>query len=231
MPLTTSNAPSGASPLWIIALFIALSEVTAGVASITTDGAARLLFAIFAVAFPIGVFVVFVWLLTNHAPKLYPPREYSGEITPEMYAAGVSRNSRAEVHVYGKAVAELLVGQSDGTSGKREELADQFQQAVVSSSVEVEIDAVAPERSPVLFPVDEDATVRELLDALYFAMAPHIRPFQYLESWALVSEQGTVFDAIGTAWARKKRQSVDDRRLAEVGIFPGDKLRVIPYPA
>ena len=71
MPLDSSRAPTSASPLWIIALFIALSEATAGVAAATTDGAARLIFACFAATFPVIVLFVFVWLLVKHAPKLY----------------------------------------------------------------------------------------------------------------------------------------------------------------
>jgi hypothetical protein len=71
MPIDVSKAPSAASPLWVIALFIALSEATAGGAAITTNGTTRLIFACFAVAFPSIVFGVFVWLLIKHAPNLY----------------------------------------------------------------------------------------------------------------------------------------------------------------
>jgi hypothetical protein len=60
MPINVSRAPAAASPLWIIALFIALSEATAGAAAITTNGVTRIIFACFAVAFPTLVFLVFV---------------------------------------------------------------------------------------------------------------------------------------------------------------------------
>jgi hypothetical protein len=227
VPLNTSRAPSKASPLWIIALFIALSEVTAGVASITTDGAARMLFAIFAVAFPVGVFVTFVWLLINHAPHLYPPGEYSESITPEIYAAGISRHRRTEVRVIAKAMAEVL---GDPAAGRQAELVDQFEQVVVSSSVEVEIDAVVPGGSPVLFAVDEDTRVRDLLDELYFSMSSRVKAFHYLKSWVLVTQDGRLLDEIGTAWARRHGQAADERRLADAGILPGTKLGAIPYP-
>jgi len=103
--LDTSNAPASASPLWIIALFIALSEATAGVAAIITNGVARLIFAVFAVSFPTVVFVVFVWLLVKHAPNLYAPGQYSKDITPEMYRSGIRRDERIFI---GRAFAESM---------------------------------------------------------------------------------------------------------------------------
>ena len=61
--MNTSDAPSAPSPLWIIALFIGLTEVIAGLGAIATDGTTALIFTVFAVGFPVAVLGVFTWLL------------------------------------------------------------------------------------------------------------------------------------------------------------------------
>jgi hypothetical protein len=56
-PINTTSAPRAPSPLWIIALFIALSEFMAGVAVIATSGRTQMVFAVFAVVFPAVVLI------------------------------------------------------------------------------------------------------------------------------------------------------------------------------
>ena len=232
MPLTTSQAPGGASPLWIIALFIALSEVTAGVASITTDGATRLLFAIFAVVFPVGVFVTFIWLLTSgHAPKLYSPTQYTEAITPEIYADGVNRRTRAEIQVYDRAVAEVFAYAAERQAvpaAQQEPLIGRFEQSVRARSIEVDIAQVAPGRDPFLFKVGDETTVSDLLDDVYFAMAPHVEPYEYLKSWALVTEDGELI--LREHGASRVGMRSDLRGLEEAGIAAGSRLRAVRYP-
>lgn len=226
MPLDTSQAPATASPLWVIALFIALSEATAGIAAITTDGAARLIFACFAVAFPTVVFAVFVWLLVKHAPNLYAPRQYSSEITPEIYRVGISRsNSELLARAVGATLAPLLEGVSDGKASDdvREQVARRFEVAIEQSSVAVTLTPPLSLRHEELqIPVTSHTTVRWLLDSIYYALRPALKPYSYGRSWLLVDDNGVEYADMGTRWMEP-----DERLITELGIHPGTHLTVV----
>ena len=230
MPLDVSKAPSTASPLWIIALFIALSEVTAGVAAITTDGTARLIFTCFAVAFPTAVFVVFVWLLIQHAPNLYAPSQYSKEITPEAYRIGISR---ADSILFGRAVAETVVpllGEDHGGESHTaavEQVARRFETAVEKSCVILSVDALVPGAQQLQIAVDSETTISELLDWIYFQLEPAVEPFSYDINWLLIGEDGTEYTDMGTPWARQRGLSEDTRPISAVGIEPGIRLTAV----
>lgn len=229
MPLDVSRAPASASPLWIIALFIALSEATAGVAAITTDGGARLIFACFAVSFPTVVFAVFVWLLIRHAPNLYAPGQYSKDITPEMYRTGIGI-SRADSLFIGRAVGEAVVPLFGGNADKNahgavvEQVARQFEVAVAESSVTVSLDRLKPGAELLQLPITEETTVDSLLDFIYFALAPVVKPFTYGQAWTLIDDHGNEYTDMGTVWARSRNLPRDARPIAEVGIVPGEHL-------
>jgi hypothetical protein len=231
MPLDVSKAPSSASPLWVIALFIALSEATAGVAAITTNGTARLIFACFAVAFPSIVFGVFVWLLIKHAPNLYAPGQYSREITPEIYRTGISR---ADSVFLGRAVAEAVVPflAEDDKDTARDAAVDQaarrFEAAIQESSVTVSLDLMIPGAEALQIPVTADTAVQSLLDQVYFALPPSIKPGTYGSAWILIGKDNTPYADMGMSWAQKTlNRTRDPRTIADVGILPGDHLAAV----
>jgi hypothetical protein len=233
MPLDVTSAPATASPLWIIALFIALSEATAGVAAITTYGATRLIFACFAVAFPVAVFAAFVWLLINHAPKLYAPGQYSKDISPEAYASGIGGSfTKTQIDFVSNAVAQSVVqlappDHPESTAAMVEEVARRFEAAAAESSVTVSLGSLKPGADVLQVPVTEKTTVDNLLDAIYFALAPAVRPFTYNKTWVLADENGNEYTEMGSKWAESQNQQGDSRRITEVGIVPGSSLRVI----
>jgi hypothetical protein len=216
--------------LWIIALFIALSEATAGIAAIITSGPARLIFAIFAVSFPSIVFIVFVWLLVKHAPNLYAPGQYSRDITPEMYRAGIRRDERI---VFGRALAESMVPllPDIAAGGERsavvEQVARNFEIAVEEASVTVLLQQLKPQAEPLQIPVTEETKVYSLLDDIYYALAPTVSQNTYNKSWVLADGSGKYYTEIGTGWARKANWPRDTRPIAAVGISPGTTLTVV----
>lgn len=227
MPLDISKAPATASPLWIIALFIALSEATAGVAAITTNGAARLIFAIFAVSFPVVVFAGFVWLLVRHTPKLYAPGQYSKDITPEAFSRGVTRTEIITIgRAFGKSVAPL-VADGDSEADVVERVARDFEVAVAQSSVRIFTERLKPGSDVLQIPVSEETTVDSLLDSIYFAIAPTVKPFTYGQMWVLTDDNGAEYTDIGTLWARNRNMPRDHRHITEVGILPGTSLTAI----
>lgn len=229
MPVDVSRAPASASPLWIIALFIALSEATAGAAAITTNGSARLIFACFAVSFPTLVFAIFVWLLIKHAPNLYAPAQYSKDITPEMYRSGISI-SPAQSLFFGRAVAETVVPLDNNGEDRNvvvEQVARRFEAVVAESSITVSINRLKSDAELLQIPVTENMTVDHFLDSIYFALKPAVKPFTYDQAWTLIDEHGNEYTEMGTTWANSRNLSGDARLITEVGIRPGTSLTVI----
>ena len=231
MPLDSSRAPTSASPLWIIALFIALSEATAGVAAATTDGAARLIFACFAATFPVIVLFVFVWLLVKHAPKLYAPGQYSKEITPEIYRIGISR---ADSIFIGQAVAKTVVpllggddqGEDRDTAVAR--LAQRFADAVDESSIVVNLDILKPGAKNLHIPVSLETGIQSMLNEIYFALSSAVEPATYDRSWVLTDDDDNEYSGMGMSWAAEQKLDEDPRTLLEVGILPGSHLTAVP---
>lgn len=230
MPLDTGKAPTSASPLWIIALFIALSEVTAGAASITTSGATRMIFACFAVSFPVVVFVVFIWLLIEHAPKLYAPGQYSQEITPEVYRTGISR---VDTTLLSRAVARTVV-LSDAENGQGSEdlqierAARIFEEVFEESSIEIEVSPKGYTDSPLKIPVTSETQVSEFLDQIWFDLRGAVKPFTYGRSWVIINpSDGALYTDIGRTWANERKIFSDVRPITEIGILPGTKLKVV----
>jgi hypothetical protein len=215
----------------VIALFIALSEATAGGAAITTNGTTRLIFACFAVAFPSIVFGVFVWLLIKHAPNLYAPGQYSKEITPEIYRAGISR---ADSAFLGRAVAEAIVplvaedDQDTARDAAVEQAARRFETAIQESSVTVSLDLMIPGAEALQIPVTPETPVQSLLDKVYFALPPSIKPGTYGSAWVLIGKDNTSYADMGMSWAQRTLGvTKDPRTVADVGIRPGDYLTAV----
>lgn len=230
MPLDVSKAPASASPLWVIALFIALSEATAGAAAITTNGAARLIFACFAVAFPAAVFGVFVWLLIKHAPKLYSPGQYSRDITPEIYRLGISR---ADSIFLGRAMAETVVpllgnnSEGDTHDARVEQVVRRFEAAVEESSIIVSLHPLKPNSKLLHLPVSGETKVQALLNEIFFELDPVVEPASYDRSWVLIDEDGRQYTDMGISWAEEHNLMGDNRSISEVGISPGCRLTAI----
>src|SRR5215470_721993 len=82
----SQSAKSAAlTPLGIIATFVALSETVAGLAAIKTDGTVQLIFAIFAVAFPVFVASLFFAVLWKRSYVFYPPQEFGRDVDVQKY--------------------------------------------------------------------------------------------------------------------------------------------------
>jgi hypothetical protein len=232
MPLDVTKAPSMASPLWIVALFIALSEATAGFAAITTNGVARMIFTCFATGFPVLVFTAFIWLLVQHTPKLYSPGQYSKEITPEVFRTGI-QISHAESINLGRAVAAALAPllwegtDEDVLAAGARKIAQSFEEAVVESSVTIVLSYLKPGTRDLRIPVTEDTTVTDLLDGVYLALVPWASPDSYQQTWTLLNEKGEEIPATGARWAKDRGMLRDERLISHAGIFPGNTLTAI----
>jgi hypothetical protein len=238
MALDTGTSPSGPSPLWIIALFIALSEVMAGVAAIATEGTSRLLFAYFAVGFPIIVLTVFVWLLLKHPLNLYSPAQFTETTSIQMFAQAFTQERRDHDEVVKTALIEEVVQAMETDAAQpvtavrnsREGVAERIERRIDEASVTIDRHLFVEDAEPQQIPVTATTRVDSFLNTCYFSIAPRVRPFTYGQSWILADEKGEWIRDIGTRWAKEQGRESDTRRLTEVGISPGTKLLVVPIP-
>jgi len=235
-PLDTAAARGYPSPLWIIALFVALSETTAGVASTTTNGAIALMFAVFAVAFPLLVLGVFVWLLLAHPGNLYSPWQYTEQTDVQSYSEALSRESRRRGAIFKRAISEAL---ATGAAAKQDELgateqgvgaqaAARFEQVVEESCVTINRSLLMDGAEPVQIPATPETTVNELLDSIWFSISSAVEPFTYNKSWVLADENHKSLDKLGTRWAERQGWQRDERLLRDAGIAPGDTFLALP---
>jgi len=91
MPDSTST--KAATPLWVISLFISLTEVVTGIAATQTTGGVQVALTAFVIVFPLIIATMFFLFLWFKPQNFYPPFQYEGvDIT--TYVAGL----RGEVH-------------------------------------------------------------------------------------------------------------------------------------
>jgi hypothetical protein len=122
----------------------------AGAAAIATDGATRLIFAIFAVVFPPLGFCVFAWLLINKPVNLYAPGQSKLKLLLPSTHLCFRQNvpaalTTSDIQLLGVAAsaASVEVSQSESFLGIDDEslsdLKESFQRAVVAESVTVDL--------------------------------------------------------------------------------------------
>lgn len=215
-----------ASPLRVIARFIALSETLATAGAAATDGAARLLLTSFAVGFPLIVLTVFVWLLVRHPANLYAPMEYTAETSVDIFVSALDRRRRAFEVVLSEAVPEAVGAALPSAPSEdfRVGFAAAFDRAFRNRAVTILTEAFGYGH-PTRVPVTKETTVQDLLDLTYFSLEPAVEPYTYGRSWVLAREDGKRLPDLeqGPSGMRNDR-----RRLGEVGISPGETLWAIP---
>lgn len=235
VPLSTERAASNASPLWIIALFIGLTEVVSGVVAAQSTGAAATALVAFVIGFPILVFFTFVWMLVKHPGNLYSPSQF-GSIAPTDFVAALTRSAHERQvvlrHAISNAVADLSsTAPSFGgldASELRTRLETEVERHIKASSVEIEVSSIDPDAPSIEVPITAETTVASFLDTVYFLLARKVPPFSYARSWLLVTESNVPLLEMGTSWARSQGMLRDERPLAAVGVHGGTLLRAVP---
>jgi hypothetical protein len=238
--LNTKDAADNPPPLWIIALFVTLSQVTAGAAAVATDGTTRLIFAIFAVSFPILVLVAFVCLLLFRPLNLYAPAQYTERTGIREYAEGLSRQDRNANLVYKQAITEALVAGVVAQHPAADDLvaqqavrnlvAQRFEDIVDQNSVTLDRSLMLDGAEPVQIPVTHETTVDEFLDSVWFNISESVEPYTYNKAWILADSEFSPLQTIGTNWAKRQGWLGDERTLQEASIIPGQTYFALPRP-
>jgi hypothetical protein len=235
------------NPIGIIALFLGLAEVTAGVAAIRASGWVQGMFAVFSVALPIAVGCVFFTFLWKKPFVLYAPADYPAHTPVGAFVDAVTSNYAREVQIVDSAVAaaaEQIVTAVVARAPAAEASIDKkslIETAKATARDEVESRTIlidtggihpdAPEET-LRFSVDARTQVGTLTNFVYFAIAEYVQTYQYGKQWLLRdTNTGTAYLDMGRQWARAHGKKRDDRTLADVGIGPGARLEVVPVSA
>lgn len=85
-----TKAPRRLTPLWVISLFVSLTEATLGIAATRATGAVQLTLTIFVVVFPVLIAAAFFAVLWWKPYAFYPPSEYGKQVSVEQYVQAIA---------------------------------------------------------------------------------------------------------------------------------------------
>lgn len=226
------------NPLGIIALFIVLiyafAALTLGLNS-SLMPAERLPIIWFLVAFPFIVLGVFGWLVSRHHEKLYAPGDYKSD---DGFLEGVKARLALvrEFEVQQRRVnetVEQVISSQKGGRGNNWDIAALVQeiQEEISSATNIVIDAgefLNNGNSTFELPAALFDTVGDLTDAVYYKIAPKVKPYEYGFTWLMRDQKRDQIlrTARMITGAGPGKNVPDTRALAEVGIGPGTHLKI-----
>lgn len=236
MPDLGRDPPRVLSPLWVISLFLGLSEGAVTIAVTQAQGWIQSLLSIFAVIFPTFVAAVFFLILWKKNAVLYAPGEFAGGATVTEYAEAMTRHAPRAVAVVENALLDKVSEELKAHGTSEEQLTKILEMARNAAdrtfiSVDTATFAVTEEDRFVDVPVEpKTTTVQELTDTVYFALAKRVPAYTYGTVWLLRDDDTKqVYDKIGTAYARRELRTYNDgRSLSDVDIKPGARLTVVP---
>jgi hypothetical protein len=239
------------TPLWIIALFLSLTETVLGVAVTQTNGGIQIALTAFVIGFPSLVAGAFFLILWKKPYVLYAPIEYGRETDVMRFVEAMQRRPLDEHRLYGeiqKVVRDTLTSEQLITdlsetvlqeAGKRpKEQIGRILDVAAGKAVERirEVGFLAIDSRPLLgndegrvwqVSYDQYGTISALLDDIWYSVGT-LPAFSFREKWVLRdSASGRVFKEMGTRWAAEHGIPMDVRSLKEVGIVPGMTLEVV----
>jgi hypothetical protein len=114
VPARTRTPGRHPTPLWIVSLFLTLTETVLGVAVMRTEGGVQIALTAFVLCFPIGVAAVFFAILWSRPWVFYSPGEYGGtDVGRYVDALAQAKFSRAATRTADVPEQITVVGNPD----------------------------------------------------------------------------------------------------------------------
>ncbi len=246
MSRTNRHPPnSSMTPLWVISLFLSLTEVVTGIAVTQATGAVQVALTVFVIAFPALVASAFFAILWDRPHVLYPPTEFAGGADIESYVGAMRRQGRqaaaafeiAESAFESSEIEEILrsslshSGSGEGPNIHRvvSELSTTAREKIRQRTLTILTSGITGDAdSQLLRPYDPNQTVSELLDGLYFDLSAYVQPETYGRDWALRdAKTEEVLGDMGRRWAHRQGMHLDNRLLSYMGIRAGMRLEAV----
>jgi hypothetical protein len=234
--------PRVLNPLWIISLFLGVSETTVGIAATLSSGAVQGTLTAFAVTFPVLVSGAFFAVLWKKPEVLYAPGDFPEHVSVTAYVDGMRHGSAGNAELLQSVVRDTLEEVIPTTLSRfvtPQQVAQLVDQAVASARegiasrmLSVDLSAVHPDFRDFRteFPLGDGATVADFLDRLWAVMRDHVRPYTYGTHWVLIDRASNrIFRDIGSTWARDHVGDPEDARLLkDIGFRVDMDLAVLP---
>lgn len=233
---TIRSKPNVMNPIWVISLFLGLSEVTTGVVATQSHDWVQAVFTIFSVAFPCVVMALFFIVLWKKPYVLYAPRDFAESVDVVAFVDAMSKSVRRGVEVAQSAAASSAEVMATGfqlNGGETEILVqrakDAAEESVLLAVAKVDLSKFLGAGSTLEFIVSESSSVSELLDAIYASLSRYVAPYTYGVSWLIkIKETGQSLPDIGTNWAMNNGLGNSDTRLLhEIGIEGGAEIDLV----
>jgi hypothetical protein len=246
--VTDYKPKAGMSPLWVISLFLSLTEVVTGIAVVQAKGGVQTALTAFAIGFPTLVAGIFFTILWHRPYVFYPPSDFESGADVQKYVDAMQRRTVDEKRLVEvveetvrSSVTSVEVRQSFPPGLQTETIsdtnvnrmlqvfADATLQRVHDQLLTVDLSRLGGGKSNArIVPFNHDRQVFEFLDDLWLSVAKHVPAYTYGNMWFLRdSESGKEFRELGQIWAHRNGFDEDHRTLAEVGFKPGMKLEAV----
>lgn len=227
--------PRVLNPLWIISLFLGVSETTVGVAATQVSGWIQGLLAVSATLFPLlvsGAFFAIVW---KKPEVLYAPGDFPEHVPVPEFVHGMHRGAAGNLDLISSVLRDTLesvlpaVLTPEIPEGEVESVVSKAvstaQTDLESRAIRIDLRLISSDLCQIEWLIDSATTVSEMLDALWAEIRDHFPPFTYSARWVLVDRRSLkAFDEMGTKWAEAHGRRRDDRLLSDVGINLGAEL-------
>lgn len=238
------------SPLWVIALFISLTETVITVGVLHTSDGVQLALTIFVLLFPLLIAGLFFFILWNKSWVLYSPAEYGTGTEVKDYVREMSSNKKSldELQLYPQiqqSIREALTSQQvvmelsklivrEGDTAQEtvtnilSDAATNAEEKILSHAfLTIDTRTFSTKGHVWQVPYDYYDSISVLLNDIYFTLKPGVPPATYGITWLLRDRaNGQVFKDMGLRYAKKHGKVMDDRTLKAVGIKPGTTLEI-----
>lgn len=235
--------PRVLNPLWIISLFLGLSETTAGVATTQSSGWVQGVLAVFAVCFPVIVSAAFFLILWWHPENLYAPGDYPKHMPVSSFIDGIRKSRTIDPEFFNAVIRDALESVLPGALAKPanssevalvvSDVIESARTELATRSISVDVSRIIKNSSPHEYILRGDETIGELLDWIWAGLEGRIRPYTYGTDWLIADavEKRAFYD-IGGNWASRHLGNLYDKRtLEQIGITAGAKLEILDLRA
>lgn len=216
------------TPLWIIALFVSLTEAVLGVAVTVTDGGIQAALTGFVIGFPLLVAGAFFFILWNKPYVFYTPKDFGPEIPVTKFVAAMKGRSLDEHTLYSQ-ITEVIQGTFKELFAEVEAVVSKTSNRAAEQQIGHLLNRAANETverirkvgfltidsRPLLgnrgrvwqVPYQDYKTVSELLDDIWYSIRV-LPPYSFGEKWILRDPaSGRLFKEMGTVWTVKQELS------------------------
>jgi hypothetical protein len=246
----------GITPLWIIALFVSLTETVLGVAVFQTQGVVQATLTAFVICFPLMIAGIFFFILWHRPYVLYPPTDFrSGSADVLSYVNAMRAQSETQpdlLQSISETIRSTIVSEdvlsSLSTSLLRDPHAEisQVLDAAASKAAHAigEENFVTVDTRPLVgadgrvWPVAlvNFGSLLDLLDHIWFEIGDYVPAYTYGFKWVLEDalNHKVLFPEAGLATGGLGYTSeafilaAQYLPLEKAGIHPGMSLLVVP---